>query len=75
MEIFFTQDDLILFAYNETNKTDGEKLFEKMQTNTQLRDNYKSIISMKYCVDSALVSPEERIINNIINSNRINYIE
>jgi hypothetical protein len=74
MEKFFTQNDLILFAYNETEKTDDEKLFKSMQTNTQLTDNYKSILSMKYCVESALVSPQKRILNNIMNYSRALWI-
>jgi hypothetical protein len=74
MEKFFTQNDLILFAYNETNKTDDEKLFKSMQTNTQLTDNYKSILSMKYRVESALVSPHKRIVNNIMNYSRALWI-
>lgn len=70
MENFFTQNDLILFAYNETNKTDDEKLFKSMQSNTQLAENYHSILSMKYSVDSALISPQKRVVNNIMNYSR-----
>ncbi len=70
MEKSFTQNDLILFAYNETDKTENEKLFESMQTNAELKENYKTILLMKYNVDSVLVSPEKRITNNIINYSR-----
>ncbi|NOX45738.1 MAG: hypothetical protein GXO89_02030 [Chlorobi bacterium] len=74
MEKFFTKNDLILFAYNETTKTDDEKLFKSMRTNTQLTDNYKSILSMKYRVESVLVSPQKRIVDNIMNYSRALWI-
>ncbi len=74
MEKFFTQNDLILFAYNETNKTDDEKLFKSMQTNTQLVENYQSILTMKYCIESAFVLPQKRIVNNIMNYSRALWI-
>ncbi|RLD58325.1 MAG: hypothetical protein DRJ05_08230 [Bacteroidetes bacterium] len=70
MEKSFTQNDLILFAYNETDKTENEKLFESMKTNAELKENYKTILFMKYNVDSVLVSPEKRITNNIMNYSR-----
>ncbi len=67
MEKSFTQNDLILFAYNETDKTEDEKLFKSMQENAELKENYKMILLMKYSVDSIVVSPEKRITNNIMN--------
>ena len=67
MEKSFTQNDLILFAYNETDKTEDEKLFKSMQENTELKENYKMILLMKYSVDSVLVSPKKRVTNNILN--------
>ena len=74
MENFFTKNDLILFAYNETNKTDVDKLSKSIRANPKLMDNYKSILSMKYSVDSVLVSPQKRIVNNIMNYSRALWI-
>ena len=67
MEKSFTQNDLILFAYNETDKTEDEQLFKSMQENTELKENYKMILLMKYSVDSVFVSPKKRVTNNILN--------
>ncbi len=70
MKSFFTLNDLILFAYNETKEPEKRKLFKTMQTNQQLKDEFKSIIGIKYYVDSSLISPNKRILSNIMSYSR-----
>lgn len=70
MKSSFTLNDLILFAYNETKEPEKRKLFKTMQTNQRLKDEFKSIIGIKYCVDSSLISPNKRILSNIMSYSR-----
>ncbi|MCD4683631.1 MAG: hypothetical protein K8R86_10145 [Bacteroidales bacterium] len=61
MKNAFTLDDLISFAYSETNDLDEKNLFENLGADKRLKDEFKNLFS-----DSAKVSPEKRIIDNIM---------
>lgn len=67
MKKLFTLNDLILFAYNETEKNDIKFLTEKIKSDNKISEKFKSILRIKCFLDSLYVSPSKNVMNNVLN--------
>jgi hypothetical protein len=67
MKSFFTPDDLILFAYSESDENENKSFYQLLLKNNELRHDYKNILSMKYFIDTSHVAPEVNTVANILN--------
>lgn len=74
MKSSFTPNDLILLAYNETEKPDQVNLYQEMQTDRCLREEFKSILGDKYHIDSSAVSPDKRIMSNLMSYSKALFV-
>ena len=61
MKDSFTLDDLIFYAYCETEDLDEERIFDSSAVDEKFRNEFKSMF-----LDSKTVSPDRKIIDNIM---------
>jgi len=66
----YTLNDLILFAYNETDSVNKNLISKTIKSNKKLNTQYKSILKVKKALNSINVSPGKNVINNILNYSR-----
>jgi len=74
MKSSFTPNDLILFAYNETEKPDQVDLYQEMHADQRLREEFKSILGDKFYIDSSTVSPDKRIMSNLMSYSKALFV-
>ncbi|MBN2173252.1 MAG: hypothetical protein JW731_03920 [Bacteroidales bacterium] len=70
MKNSFTPNDLILFAYSDTKGTRERKFYEEMQADEHLLKEFQNILGVKFCIDSSIVAPQKRTINNLLSYSR-----
>ncbi len=66
MKCSFTLNDLILFAYSDTDENEEPLWFIKMQSNKKVGDGFDSLLNSSYLVEDVLVSPDRSVVNNIM---------
>lgn len=62
MELNLTQEDLIRFIYGEVSADEHVKIFEAIETNSEVRTNYENIRSVLTNLDSIDLSPSNTTI-------------
>ncbi len=67
MQHFNTLNDLILFAYSESNMPNAAAYRSVIDANGNLSREYKSILRLKSYFKKLKVGPSEFVINNILN--------
>lgn len=66
MRNVFTIDELILLAYDETNKSDQRRLVKAMQNDETLRNEFRDIMRTKFNIDATVKEPRKSIVQNLI---------
>ncbi|MCB2220536.1 MAG: hypothetical protein KQI35_09085 [Bacteroidetes bacterium] len=69
MKSSFTFDDLFLFAYNETLETE-DHMVHREQEDQELKNELKEMMGNDLTSDDESVSPDKRIICNIMSYSR-----
>lgn len=64
----YTQDDLILFIYNELNQDEHQKLAREIVKNDSLRNEYESLLSLTASLDELKSKPHQSSIEIILES-------
>jgi hypothetical protein len=70
MRNVFTTDELILLAYNETNKSDQQRLVKAMQDDETLRNEFRDIMNTKLKIDAEIKDPNKNAVQNLISYSR-----
>ena len=70
MNINFTLDNLILFAYNETETKENKEILDALNTDNDMLDDYLSVLACKTTLDNLQKDPSEQSVNNIFNYSR-----
>lgn len=63
----FTQDDVIRYIYKETSEQENEAIAQALLTDEMLMDDYKQLSASVETLNSAMLEPSEKAINNILN--------
>ena len=63
----FTQADLIRYLYHETTEKEEQEINKALLCDSDLRDQYKKMRSMKHDIESAQLEPSPDTIRNILN--------
>ena len=67
MQHFNTLNDLILFAYSESNMPNADVYHNVIDANGELSREYKSILKLKNYFKKLKIGPSEFVIKNILN--------
>lgn len=67
MQHFNTLNDLILFAYSESNMPNAGVYHNVIDANGELSREYKSVLRLKNYFKKLKVGPSEFVIKNILN--------
>lgn len=70
MQHFNTLNDLIFFAYNESDLSDADDYHMIIDSNQQLSKEYKAILKVKQYLNKVKVGPSESVIKNLMNYSR-----
>jgi len=70
MEDSFTLNELILHAYNDSDEIRDRKLHDKLDEDECLKNELKTILETRYLLESNLVSPGKRLVDNILSYSR-----
>ncbi|GEM_PF-1488958 len=62
-----TLDNLILLAYNETDKIETEELCSFLSTDDEMLEEYIAICSVKNNLDELYAEPSDDIISGLVN--------
>jgi hypothetical protein len=66
MDKNFTLDDLIRFIYKETEQGENNRIKYSIYRNTDIKQEYNSLKETIKYLDSIKISPDTRLINNIL---------
>ena len=69
MKSSFTIDDLFLFAINETLETEDHMKCDELEA-SELKHEFREILGSENFDSNGRVSPEKRLINNIMSYSR-----
>lgn len=67
MTQIFTQDDLIRYIYRETTEKENREIDKALICDSELRKQYKELITTKKQLDEARMEPSENCINGVLN--------
>jgi hypothetical protein len=70
MTLLFTTEDIIRFIYRETEERENRQIEWFIYKNTELKNEYKSLKETCKYLDSLKISPDDKLISNILNGNR-----
>jgi len=70
MQHFNTLNDLILFAYSESEMSNTDDYHEVIDADGELFREYKSILKLKNYLAKLKVGPSEVVIKNLLNYSR-----
>lgn len=62
----FTQDDVLRYLYNETNKSENREIEQALKEDYELRTFYEETKQILGWVNSAMLEPSERVIANVL---------
>ncbi len=63
----FTQEDLLLYLYNETPPEQTAKIKAALETDWSLREKFEELTLAKNQLKPLKISPDQQTINNILN--------
>jgi anti-sigma factor RsiW len=66
----FTQDDLVLYVYNELPFAAKAKLEQALTQDYELADHCSELLLAKVDLDKALHSPSPKVVHNILSYSR-----
>jgi len=67
MQHFNTLNDLILFAYSESEMSNTDDFHKVIESDGELFREYKSILKLKNYLHKLKAGPSEYVINNLLN--------
>jgi hypothetical protein len=70
-----TLDQLILFAYNETELTDTALVADSLYHDPETEEDYESILKIKEVMDSFCCEPDKTTLKKILNYSRKSALE
>ncbi|MFP4469585.1 MAG: hypothetical protein ACOCX8_00685 [Bacteroidota bacterium] len=70
MQQFNTLNDLIYFAYNESDLSDADDYHSAINADQQLSRDYKAVLQVKHYLKKIKVGPSESVIKNLMNYSR-----
>ena len=70
MQHFNTLNDLIFFAYNESDLSDADDYHSVINADQQLSRDYKAVLQVKHYLKKIKVGPSESVIKNLMNYSR-----
>jgi hypothetical protein len=62
----FTKNDLLLYAYGETNKKDQLDIQNALICDENLQEEYRTILSAMNYLDKAAQKPSEKVVSKIL---------
>jgi anti-sigma factor RsiW len=66
----FTQDDLVLYVYNELPYEAQTRLEQALKQDHELADQCSELLLAKVDLEKALHSPSQKVVNNILSYSR-----
>ena len=63
----FTQEDLLLYLYNETSPVQSADIKAALETDWSLREKFEELTSAQSELKALKISPSQQTINNILN--------
>ena len=66
MKKIYTKEDLILYAYNETELTDSVLIQKSIDGDPLVESEFKEIVASLNLLDSALLTPDETTMNRLM---------
>ena len=63
----FTQEDLLLYLYNETSSEQTAQIKAALKTDWSLREKFEELTLAKNQLKPLKISPDQQTINNILN--------
>ena len=63
----FTQEDLLLYLYNETSPAQTAAIKAALETDWSLREKFEVITSAQKRLEALKMSPSQQTIDNILN--------
>ena len=63
----FTQEDLLLYLYNETSPAQTAVIKAALETDWSLREKFEELTSAQKQLQTLQLSPSRQTINNILN--------
>ena len=63
----FTQEDLLLYLYNETSPVQSADIKAALETDWNLREKFEELTSAQSELKALKISPSQQTINNILN--------
>lgn len=63
----FTKDDLLLYAYGETTKTERLNIENALLCDESLQEEYREIEDVRNSLDGAFLEPSENAVQSILN--------
>lgn len=62
----FTQEDLLLYMYNETSSEKTAQIKAALETDWNLKEQYDNLISAQQKLEAFKLSPSSKTIDNIL---------
>lgn len=66
MNKMYSKEDLILYAYNETELTDTVLIQNSIDGDPLVQDEYNEIVASINRLDKALLEPDENVMNQLM---------
>ena len=63
----FTQEDLLLYLYNETSPSRTAEIKTALESDFTLREQYEELVSAQNRLETLKMSPSQQTIDNILN--------
>jgi hypothetical protein len=63
----FTQEDLLLYLYNETSPAQTAEIKAALETDWSLREKFEVISSAQQKLEALKMSPSQQTVDNILN--------
>ncbi len=63
----FTQEDLLLYLYNETSPAQSAEIKAALETDWSLREKFEVITSAQQKLETLKMSPSQQTVDNILN--------
>jgi hypothetical protein len=63
----FTQEDLLLYLYNETSQAQSAAIKVAMENDWSLREKFETITAAQKQLETIKMSPSQQTIDNILN--------
>ena len=62
----YTHEELILYAYNETELSDSVRIQHSIDSDPLVEDEYKEIVDAVSSLDKILLEPDTKVMNRLM---------